>query len=197
MNYFWRRILIPVLIIIGVTAFENINSYQTFQENNSIDIVEIEQAKIPFKFEGKIIKSEDEKSQVEVPKNWSIQDDLNDVADLQVADSTTENYLIVISEPKIDFDNISIEKHSEITRGFILESLKREKVSQPQNFTINGNRALQYKITGSIDNINVVYFHTTIETNENFHQVLAWTLPSRLKANEPILKAIINSFQEN
>ena len=48
-----------------------------------------------------------------------------------------------------------------------------------------------------MDNINVVYFHTTIETNENFHQVLAWTLPSRLKANEPILKAIINSFQEN
>ena len=148
--------------------------------------------------QGKVITSQDGTTQVVVPESWSIQQDLNDIADLQVADIAEENYLIVISEPKSDFDNnVSVEQYSEMTRKFILESVQGGHLSEPVNFTINGNVALQYQIIGSFDGLYIVYLHTVVEGDEDFHQLLAWTLLDKLEENEPILKSVVNSFQEN
>jgi hypothetical protein len=203
MNYFWRLILIPLLLTATITACNKTSNTTDNEANTSSNTPETtettknETATNPAPIEGKVIQSTDGKSQVVVPEGWATQTDLNDAANLQIADVANENYLIVISEPKADFDNISIEKHSEITRGFILNSIEGDQVSAPVNLTINGHPALQYEITGTIDNINVVYYHTTVETGSNFHQILAWTLPSKLDANKPVLESVINSFQEN
>ena len=194
MNHIWLRKLTPLLLIITITACgETKNS--SSNNNTSTNTAESQQTQTEVK--GKVIKSQDGQTQVLAPKSWSIQKDLNDVADLQIADVSKENYLIVISEPKSDFDNISVEKYSEMTRGFILDSIQGGKLSEPKNLTINGSPALQYQITGSVDGINIVYLHTSVEGSDGFHQVLAWTLPSRLDKNGPVLESVINSFQEN
>ena len=196
MNYILLRKLTPLLLAISLTACGGTKE-STTTDNSSTNNGQSEQVATTTEVKGKTIESEDGKSKVVVPKSWSKQTGLNDVADLQIANTRKENYLIVISEPKSDFDNISVEKYSEITRKFIVDSIQGPKLSEPQNLTINGNSALQYEITGSIDNINIIYFHTAVEGKENFHQVLAWTLPSKRSENEPVLKSIINSFQEN
>lgn len=198
MNYIWLRKLTPIFLLLTITACGTRENLTSNDNTSPINSEQSKPAQAQTEIQGKVITSQDGTTQVVVPDSWSIQQNLNDVADLQVADTAKENYLIVISEPKSDFDNnVSVEKYSEMTRGFILNSIQGGQLSEPQNFTINGKPALQYQIRGSVDGINVVYWHTAIEGNKGFHQLLAWTLPSKLGENEPILKSVINSFQEN
>ena len=190
------RQLLPLtafLLILGVTACQQATPPvigQTFPSDS-------EQGS-DSNIKGKTILSKDNRTQVVVPNNWKIQQDLNDVADIQVANLWNENYLIVLSDPKIDFDSITIEDHSQITRQILLENVKNSQVSSgPKELEINGRKALQYELRGSVDGIKVIYLHTTVDGKEFFHQIVAWTIPSKLQKTRPVLESVINSFKEN
>lgn len=145
----------------------------------------------------KAVTSADGRIQVVVPKGWKSQRTLHNNADIQVADLLKEGYLIVLSDSKMDLDNMTFKEHSKLTRETILENLKNGRVSSgPAELEINGRPAVQYEIRGSVDEIKVIYFHTTVDGKEAFHQILAWTLPSKFKQNQGVLKTVINSFKE-
>jgi hypothetical protein len=142
------------------------------------------------------INATDNSSQVSVPNGWKSDPQLHDTAQLQVSNRASEEYLIVLSESKEDFQNMTLEKHSETTRATFLKSLTGPTVSEPATLTINGLPAVQYEIHGSINNLNVIYLHTTIESAKNFHQLIAWTLRSRFEKNKTDLQQVISSFKE-
>ncbi len=145
----------------------------------------------------KVVQSRDGRTQMVVPASWREQTDLNNVADLQVANPRQELYVIVLSESKQDFDaDTTLQEHSELTRGILLETLRNGQVSyEPDQFRIGGYPAVQYQLRGSVDKIKIVYLHTTVEGPSNFHQIVAWTLPSRLTKNEPVLQDVIRSLR--
>lgn len=145
---------------------------------------------------GNILKSNNDLSEITLPEGWKEQKGLNEKADIQAADSLNNNFMIVLSESKLDFNEMTLDKHSEATRSILLKAIGNPVVEGPTRLTINGFPAVQYKITGSIDNLNPVYLHTTIETPKNFHQVLAWTLASKYEKNKPVLDKVIGSFKE-
>ena len=146
----------------------------------------------------KSISSKNGQIQVEVPSSWKTQRDLHDNPDLQVANVWEDNYLIVLSDNKADFDDLTLEEHSDETRQILLESVDNIQISRgPILLEINGQPAVQYEIRGSIDKTKVVYLHTTIEGQDHFHQLIAWTLPSKFSKNRPAMESVINSFQEN
>ncbi len=142
------------------------------------------------------LKSVNNDSQITLPKGWKEHKDLNDAADLQAAYLRKELYIIVLSESKEDFEKMTIEKHSDLTRGGIVESLTSSEEKRLPDVKINGNPAIQYEISGVIGNVKITYIHTTVETKENYHQILAWTLKSRYKKNKPELQKVIQSFKE-
>ncbi len=145
---------------------------------------------------GNILKSNDGFSQITLLDGWKEQKGLNEKAEIQAADPLNNNFIIVLSESKLDFNKMTIDKHSEATRSILLKAIGNPVVEGPTRLTIHGFPAVQYKITGSIDNLNPVYLHTTIETPKNFHQVLAWTLASKYEKNKPVLDQVIGSFKE-
>ncbi len=144
----------------------------------------------------KVITSTDGLTQVTVPDNWQDNLDLNDIATLQAGNARQELYLIVISENKSDFVDMDLEQYSEQTIGNILDSLQSSEVSEPETMTINGHQALQKEIRGVIDNLRVIYLHTSIESAENYHQVLVWTLQSQSEKGLPVLRDVVQSFTE-
>lgn len=144
----------------------------------------------------KVITSTDGLTQVTVPDNWQDNLDLNDIASLQAGNARQELYLIVISENKSDFVDMDLEQYSEQTIGNILDSLQSSEVSEPETMTINGHQALQKEIRGVIDNLRVIYLHTSIESAENYHQVLVWTLQSQSEKGLPVLRDVVQSFTE-
>jgi hypothetical protein len=137
----------------------------------------------------------DQSFSVVMPASWSLRSDLNDIADLQMGNPFKEAYTIIISENKMDFDDITLEQHSNITRSMIRQGLKNYHESDPESFDIGGNRALRYRLTGSVDGLNIVYWHVTIETENHYHQMLLWSLKSKFSNNEADFDSVIQSFE--
>lgn len=138
----------------------------------------------------------DQSFAVTMPASWSLRSDLNEVADLQMGNPFKEAYTIIISENKMDFDDITLAEHSDITRSMIRQGLENYRESDPEVIDIEGNRALRYRLTGSVDGLNIVYWHVTIETENHYHQILLWSLKSKFAENEDDFDSVIQSFEE-
>jgi hypothetical protein len=92
--------------------------------------------------------------------------------------------------------DINLQKHSDLTRGILVKNVTNAQTNGPKNFVVNNNPALQYEITGKINNIDVTYLHTTVETANNYHQVLAYTAQGDFQKNRAEMEQVIDSFQE-
>lgn len=162
-----------------------------------------------FQAQAKEIKSVDGSVSINTPDSWSPQPDLNKEADLQVADPSSELYLIILSEKKTDFEaGMTLQKHSDTTRNAFLQNTgiaSTAQVTGPTPLVINGKQAIQYTITANVTVKNeknedvtysVVYWHTTVETETRFHQILAWTLSNYVATKSGELQQVIKSFQE-
>jgi hypothetical protein len=149
---------------------------------------------------GNVYVSPNGQIQVTLPSGWSKATGLNERAELEVSNAPQNMYLIVLSESKADFQknrqDISLPKHSEITRGILVKSLTNVQTVGPKNLTINGNSALQYEILGKSGNLDIAYLHTTIETANNYHQMIAYTSQAEFSKNRSEMEEVINSFQE-
>jgi hypothetical protein len=145
-----------------------------------------------------LVSSKDGKVSISIPPSWSTQTGLNDEADIQVGDLAEEAYLIVLSESKIDFDeSVDLAQHSSMTREAFMESLGgAEILAGPKQTKAGELDAVVYDLQGSIDGLRPIYLHATIEGDDFYHQVVAWTLPSKIEANRPIFDRVIESLRE-
>src|SRR5438874_8527575 len=66
--------------------------------------------------ERKEIASDDGKMRVTVPGTWTKLPELNKKATLQVGDKSKQMYLIVITDAKADFQDLTLEKDHDMTR---------------------------------------------------------------------------------
>ena len=143
------------------------------------------------------VTASDRQSQITIPRGWKVKADLHDEAEIEVGNFLSQAYLIVLSESKQDFDDITYERHSQLTRTGLLENLKNAQMSgAPTQLTINGMPAVQYEVRGSVDGVKLVYLHTTIDGKASFHQVITWTTPSRYAKNKATMQSVITSFKE-
>jgi hypothetical protein len=141
------------------------------------------------------VVSSDGVSRVTVPKDWSELKDLNDAAELQAGNRSKEQYVMVLSESKSDFDGMTLSQHHQLTRNAMLRKMTDPKASEPVEGTINGHNALQDEIGGTQDGVNIVFLHTTVEGDEKFHQILAWTSKSRWDEQKEKLREVTRTFR--
>ena len=137
----------------------------------------------------------DDSFAVIMPATWSLRSDLNDSADLQMGNSFKEAYTVILSDNKMDLDDLSLNEHSDLTRSFISSGLRNYEGSNPDYFYVGEFEAVRYRLEGIINGIHAVYWHVTIETDEYFHQILLWSLKSRFSKNEDDFESVIHSFE--
>src|SRR5438093_2728971 len=118
--------------------------------------------------ERKEIASDDGKIKVTVLGTWTKLPELNKQASLQVGDKSKQMYLIVITDAKADFDNLTLEKHHDLTRDRMFQKMKNASATQPIPLTIDGHPALQDELTGTEQGTNVVFLHTTVDDGDHF-----------------------------
>jgi hypothetical protein len=145
--------------------------------------------------ERKEIASSDGKIKVTVPGLWTKLPELNKQATLQVGDKSKEMYLIVITDSKADLDNFTLEKHHQLTRDRMLQKMKNASAPEPVPLTIDGHPALQDELSGTENNTNVVFLHTTVDDGDHFQQILAWTLKSRWQQQNELLREVTGTFR--
>lgn len=143
-----------------------------------------------------VLKSPDGKFQLTVPAGWQERPSLHATASIKAANVLQETYVIVISDTKIDFaSDMTLDKFTDITRRRMLSKVDEGDSTPPLPVTINGNEGRQYLLAGVVDNLKISYLITTVETAENYHQIITWTLRSRIDKNQPILQKVTESFR--
>jgi hypothetical protein len=145
----------------------------------------------------KEIASADGKERILAPASWKSLPGLHESASVSAGSKFQEEYLIVLSENKADLEDFDLKKHHELTRDQTVGNLKGGSASPLISLTIDGHPALQDEISGTVDNLNIVYLHTTIDRGEYFHQILAWTLKSRWGSKKARLQEVTRSFRSS
>lgn len=145
----------------------------------------------------KVLDCTDRKCQLTVPGDWSVETDLNDVANFQAGNRFKEQYAIVISESKSDFTGeVTLDDYVEIISKDIENRITDAKISETKTLTIGGYPAKQFEVSGAIGSIKAKWLYTFIDAPKNFHQILAWSIASKFDENTPVFSDVINSFKE-
>ncbi|MCB1064340.1 MAG: hypothetical protein KDN20_15660 [Verrucomicrobiae bacterium] len=147
--------------------------------------------------ESKILTGPDGQFHLDVPGNWSENNLGSEDASVQVGNLFREEYLLVIEEPKADFEaGFTVSDFAELASGMVEESLAVGNRGELTELTINGLPAARCRIKGSADGVQVVYLNTYVEGANHFYQVMAWTLPSKEKTAFPIFEKAVGTFRE-
>ena len=150
-------------------------------------------------FEPKVIKSGDGRFQVTVPSSWREDPSLHERAGIRASNGRQELYIIVLTEGKDRFpENMTLEGFTTITRDNMLKKVGSPQATPPHSVTVSDTYpGMQYGMQGVVDNVPVAYLITDVETPKDFHQIITWTLRSRIDQNEAALQKVTNTFQAN
>ncbi len=144
----------------------------------------------------KVLTSKDGGSQITIPASWKEETTLNMEAVLQASDAVNEMYVVVLENSKQDFEDMRVEKYSELTRATLMERITSPQMGTPSSLIINGYPAIQCEIRGTVQNVRIAYLHVAAESPNHFYQILTWTLPSRFDKNRAQLEEVTRSFKE-
>lgn len=120
---------------------------------------------------------------------------LNQKASVQVGNKSKTQYLLLITESKADFSDMSLAKHHGLTREAMLKKMTNSSATEPVSVRIGGHSALQDEIRGTQAGTNIVFLHTTIDDGEYYQQVLAWSSKSHWPEATDRLHKITETFR--
>ena len=149
--------------------------------------------------EPKVVKSGNGRFQLTVPSGWSEDPELHKTAGIRASNRMQEMYVIVISEGKEKFaDDATLEQFTTVTRDSMLKKVGSGRATSPVEVLVGETYSgLQYGMQGVVDDAEFAYLVTNVETPKDFHQIIAWTLRSRIAQNETKLQELVNTFRAN
>ena len=144
------------------------------------------------------VVSDDSELQLQVPASWeNLKGDLNPVASIEVGDKFDETYAMVISDSRDVFgDPPPLENFARAQLRYFTRRLESPSLSEGVSVAEYEQNAVRHELSATVDNINVKYMITFLETDQRFVQIFAWTLTPEWENNRGILERVSNSLQE-
>ncbi|GBF77950.1 hypothetical protein PA598K_06535 [Paenibacillus sp. 598K] len=145
-----------------------------------------------------VYEGSSENFQIMLPGDWSEETMLTPGADIQAARMAQEDYLAIITEEKSTFaDDVTLEGYLDmVLQNGMLEAIENPEKSEHKNITVNGKPAIQFTLTGSIEKVKVGYLFTVVETDNEYSQVIFWTLQQMLDQKIPAYQEYLQTFGE-
>jgi len=146
---------------------------------------------------------------LDLPKFMTGATGLNEEASLQYQSLLKEAYLLVIDEPKADFeevyrvleqydDELSVLQNYRDARLQILSrTTEINNKSEPQSLRINGLDAETVELDAIVNGMDneISYFLTFVEGEDNVYMIMAWTLKDKKIEHKKTFKTIAESFE--
>ena len=182
-------VMISVCLLLGLTGCARFGE-RTKDVINAISIQNLSNGQ-------KLLKNDASDVQLTLPKGWVDVHNLRPDADLYVAREDRKMYVLVLADPKrSEISSFNLEDNSDQYLSFLNRGMTQEEPGVPTPMkALNGLNALQYEMRGRVDNLPVVYLHTTIEGADNYYQVVAWTTAEDYAAAKGELETVIGSFR--
>ncbi len=144
------------------------------------------------------VYSKDNLTQLTVPGTWmEIEDADKDIA-LRVEYMLDDVFVYVISVPKTEGDEISLDDYTETFIQDIETVFKNPQSTQPKSRKINNLPAKQFLLSGffEAEKENIKQIYTIVEGKDYFHQVMTYSSIEKFEEFKPVFFEIISSFQE-
>lgn len=146
---------------------------------------------------GNKIVSSDNYSSMLIPKDWEEINNLNNEAVISVGSEKKEQYTIVLSESKGLFsEEITIDDYRKIVIDSIISNLSNYEFVNPKKTTIDDKEAIEVIVHGEINKIKISYIITVVKGEENFYQIVSWTLQNKFEDYKNIFRGVIATFEE-
>ncbi len=142
-----------------------------------------------------VFSSEDGLTSINVPPGWE-EIELNDDASIEIGDESQEIYCILISEAKVDFDNITLDEYFHLIFDNFTLSLENMDYDEIDETTVNGYDAYQVELRGTIDKVKISYIYTCLESETHFHSIYLWSYQSKFDKYRETFYEIADSFRE-
>lgn len=129
---------------------------------------------------------------------WSVLDIGSEDADLGIGNIYSEQYLIVLAEPKTDFpEGYDLAAFAELAYGQFSQTLADVEAGEPVEVSYQSIPRLRRELRAASDGIRIFYLIDYAEGRDHYYQVMSWTLEDRESKGKPVLEAALNSFREN
>jgi hypothetical protein len=142
-----------------------------------------------------------------VPKSWTEDIEKNPAAEIVAGNRDDDVFVMVLSEPRTDFPNYTLDRYGELTRSSVARNLSGGKVSAKVAVTVQGRAGVEAEIRGGFRDgtslpdggahvANLVYLHTSVELERSYCQVVGWTSADRWDEKSALLRKVTASFHE-
>lgn len=140
------------------------------------------------------VASPDQKYALTVPHSWRAMNEINAKASIATGNGLKEQYLMVISESKDGFTGTLSDYAQTVTENIAAKASNAQSGDLEQ-VTVNGKNALRRRITGKIEGLDIAYMHTSLETDDQWCQLICWTLAPREKIAFPVFEKVVNTLE--
>ena len=144
-----------------------------------------------------IIRNPSDRFQVTLPSTWQEDQQLHPTADIEASRRAADLYLIVLAESKAEIGNdFSLDDVSTLYRRSFVDGLGNVNQAPLDTPSVGEYTAIQYRVDATLDGTDVTALHTTLETNQHYYQIIAWTTATLYSSYAEELQSAINGFQE-
>ncbi|EOH99339.1 hypothetical protein UAW_00489 [Enterococcus haemoperoxidus ATCC BAA-382] len=140
-----------------------------------------------------VIKTKNGNFKVELTEGWQSVEakELSDNADVSLKNAANEEYYMVLSEAKKDFDSFDAFKSS-----VDLSDLGEITDEKKETIKYNELKGERRSFIASKDGVEVYYIYDLVESKDHYLQCISWTLAEKKESNKADLIKVMNSLAE-
>lgn len=133
------------------------------------------------------------------PKDWKLFDkSYNEISVLSARNGRDDQHILVIPESKQDFsDTITLEEYNQLALDYYTSVGEDITAQDTESIQVGGRQAFVTEVARTVKKIKTVYWIYTIDYDDQFVQVVAWTLASKRDAAPPVFSEILATFQKS
>jgi hypothetical protein len=133
---------------------------------------------------------------LDVPVSWTEDIERNPAAELAVGSREEDVFVMVICEPKKDFQGYTLERYAELGRASVMKNLAGAKSGAKVDVQIGERRGVEAELSGTFRDAKLAYLHTSVEVPASYCQVTGWTSEARWAEKSPLLRKVTATFRE-
>lgn len=144
----------------------------------------------------KTLQSNDGLATIAVPNNWRLNVADNSDASLNAGNPFSECYVLVITDSKFDLPEYDLDAYANLISTEMARRLGAILPPQRSRTSVNGMPGRLCDFRAIEAGHDVTFLIECVEGKNHYHQIMTWTLTSKIAKNRPVLDKVRHSFAE-
>ena len=190
-----KLIIASLVLVISTSLFTSCSLKKSSSNSNSKNKASLSDL-IGKDEKTQTVTSTDGVCSITVPSSWQENLSVNPIANIVEGSPLQDQFIMTISESTADVtDSFTLDNFYNNIKENMLSSITNSEISDLGEVTINGLKGMQFELKGEVEGVKLGYLVTAVQSENHFHQVIAWTLQSTFDSKRDELNEIINSFK--